>query len=166
MPPRAPDSRKIFIITHSSVAEPVLLRASTVVCLCVALVSAPAHRVLAAQEASNRPIPPTFALVTVSAGIGMMSWWGHTGLLMSQPTGSEPLIFDYGVVDDRMETFDNELTGRVNVYAMARDAKTMMAAWRSLGRTVRVQPLNLTLAERQALFDRLVYDQSPARRVY
>lgn len=108
----------------------------------------------------------TISLVTVGPGTDFFGWAGHSALLVSSSRSSQPFLFDYGVIPSNAATTRGALRGRVTAYAAAWDPRVQIPAWILAGRTVRIQALALTPAQRIDIFDRLTADEQSGRRAY
>jgi hypothetical protein len=123
---------------------------------------------LAHAETPLRSAPDTtrrFALVTVAPARMFTSWWGHSALLVTQPGQPDSLMFEYGVAAPGSRTVGAILLGTLTTRAAVSRAADALSLWRSSGRAVRIQELQLTAAQRAVLFSRLIDDQRPERLI-
>lgn len=102
------------------------------------------------------------SLVTVGPGSEIFSWLGHSGVLITYP-GGEQREFDYGVMFASSATTRAVLTGTGDAHLAMSEGRSKIATWVRRGRSVRVQPLDLTSAQKTKLLRLLEADHDERR---
>ncbi len=119
---------------------------------------------LAAQTLSDSA---RISLLTCSPGEYVYSQYGHSALRVIDPTYKMDITFNYGIFSFDTEDFYLKFVRGETDYQLGID-DTQSFLWSSayIGRTTYEQPLNLTAAQRQAIFDALMENYRPENRFY
>jgi hypothetical protein len=127
--------------------------------LCLAWGLSPA---LAGQTGATGP---RVSIITVSPGTQIHSYFGHTAVRVTEPSGRD-LVFNYGTF-----TFDDTFLfrfvyGELDYYLSAASYDDAMSLWRFEERSVVEQVLALEAGEAQAYLMFLIDNARPEKRVY
>jgi hypothetical protein len=121
-------------------------------------------RPLAAQQ---RGAELTISLVTMGQGDAVYERFGHNAIWVHDTLRHTDKQYNYGLFDFRQENFILRFVQGRMLYAMGGlDAATSMAEYAAHNRSIWVQELNLTPAERADLRDFLVWNARPENRNY
>ncbi len=108
------------------------------------------------------------SLLTISPGNELWSFAGHTAMRIKDPVNEIDVNFNYGVFDFRAESFYLRfLRGTLPYQIGAYNAIDELNYWISVEqRGVTVQRLNLSLSQKQAIFEFLKENYEPENREY
>lgn len=135
---------------------------------------------LAAQAPGTRP-PPTVApapaaepgaeltISLMTMGVGKEVWerFGHNAILVEDRSRGTARAYNYGMFDFRQQNFLLRfIQGRMLYWMQGFDLGLTLRIYRQANRSVWVQELNLTPAERAALRDFLEWNERPENRFY
>ncbi len=107
------------------------------------------------------------SLLTCTPGNYVYSQYGHSALRVVDPAKKMDITFNYGIFSFDTEDFYLKFVRGETDYQLGID-DTQSFLWSSayIGRTTYEQPLNLTAAQRQAIFDALMENYRPENRFY
>ena len=107
------------------------------------------------------------SLVTCGPGQELYEAFGHTAIRIHDPNTGFDVVYNYGTFDfDQPNFYWNFVTGR-SMYMLATNRySNFVRAYQYYNRSVREQFLELTLAQRQALADKLIWNAKPENREY
>lgn len=107
------------------------------------------------------------SLVTCGPGEELYEAFGHTAIRVVDPKIGFDVVFNYGTFDFNQPNFYwNFVTGR-SMYMLATNRyDNFVRAYQYYNRSVREQFLNLTLEQKQALVDKLMWNARPENREY
>jgi hypothetical protein len=137
----------------------------------VAAVCALAAPPLAAQQPAFRPpergTELTISLVTMGQGDVIYERFGHNAIWVHDSLRHRDIQYNYGLFDFRQEHFILRFVQGRMLYAMGGlDAAASMADYAAHNRSIWVQELNLTPAQRADLRDFLEWNALPENRNY
>jgi len=141
----------------------------------LALAIARASLPLAAQSpptptSVSAPIPGselTISLMTMGVGSHVWELFGHNAILVEDRSRGTARAYNYGMFDFRQENFLLRfIQGRMLYWMEGFDLAPTLEIYRRANRSVWVQELNLTPAERVALSDFLEWNERPENRSY
>jgi hypothetical protein len=130
---------------------------------------------LSAQQSAPPSIPPsvhpgaalTISLVTMGVGVRVWERFGHNAILVEDRQRGTRTAYNYGLFDFRQENFVLRfIQGRMWYWMQGLDADAMLQSYIRDNRSVWVQELNLSPAQRAALRDFLVWNERPEHRYY
>jgi hypothetical protein len=130
---------------------------------------------LSAQQSARPSIPPsvhpgaalTISLVTMGVGVRVWERFGHNAILVEDRQRGTRTAYNYGLFDFRQENFVLRfIQGRMWYWMQGLDADAMLQSYIRDNRSVWVQELNLSPAQRAALRDFLVWNERPEHRYY
>ena len=140
------------------------------------LVASLAAAPLAAQVAARRPAGPParppgseFTISLMTMGVGERVWerFGHNAILVEDRLHGTARAYNYGMFDFRQENFLlNFVKGRMWYWMQGFDLASTLRIYVRDNRSVWVQELNLTPAERLALTRFLEWNERPENRFY
>lgn len=135
-----------------------------------ALVCALSAPPLAAQRVAapaERGSELTISLVTMGQGDVIYERFGHNAIWVHDTLRHRDIQYNYGLFDFRQENFILRFVQGRMLYAMGGlDAATSMAEYAAHNRSIWVQELNLTPAQRADLRDFLQWNALPENRNY
>lgn len=109
----------------------------------------------------------TIALVTVAPGDRMWERFGHNAIWVRDASGSIDRAYNYGLFSFEQENFLAQfIQGRMVYWMTGFEAESHLAAYMAADRSVWVQELNLTPAQRVAMRDFLAWNDRPENRFY
>ena len=135
----------------------------------------PAHGVQPASGAqpasAAQPAEPgselTIYLVTMGPGDAVWERFGHNALWVRDAATGLNVAYNYGVFDFQAPGYlRNFIRGRLDYWVEAVDAEAMLRAYAAANRSIWVQELNLTPAERLELWRFLQWNARPENRTY
>ncbi|MDH3292043.1 MAG: DUF4105 domain-containing protein [Gemmatimonadota bacterium] len=135
---------------------------------CLALGLAVGSGVAWAQEADSAS-SPEFTVYLVTFGPGQVYWerFGHNAIWIRDPAGGINAMFNYGMFDFQQENFLGRfIQGRMLYQLAAQDPEGSLQAYSAANRSIWLQELNLTDAQRTRLRDFLVWNAQPENRDY
>lgn len=107
------------------------------------------------------------SLITVAPGEELYSSFGHTVLRVFDPVLNLDRTYNYGTFDFRVDNFYVKfLRGTLPYQLSVGDIYRELYYWQYENRSVRQQTLNLTLAQKQRLFEALETNYRPENREY
>jgi Domain of unknown function (DUF4105) len=130
---------------------------------------------LSAQQSAPPSIRPsvhpgaalTISLVTMGVGVRVWERFGHNAILVEDRQRGTRTAYNYGLFDFRQENFVLRfIQGRMWYWMQGLDADAMLQSYIHDNRSVWVQELNLSPAQRVALQDFLVWNERPEHRYY
>ena len=123
---------------------------------------------LRAQGApAERGAELSVALVTMGPGTLVWERFGHNAILIRDSARGTERSFNYGIFDFAQESFILRfIQGRMLYYMVGNDARRELAAYVRANRSVWVQELDLTPAQRADLRDFLEWNERPENRDY
>ena len=135
--------------------------------LACAFLSLPSSLPLAPLAAQERGAELTISLVTMGQGDAVYERFGHNAIWVRDAVRHTDRQYNYGLFDFRQENFILRFVQGRMLYAMGGlDAATSMAEYAAHNRSIWVQELNLTPAQRADLRDFLVWNARPENRNY
>ena len=107
------------------------------------------------------------SLVTCGPGTELYEAFGHTAIRISEPGKGFDVVYNYGTFDFNQPNFYwNFVTGR-SMYMLATNRySNFIRAYEYYNRSVTEQFLNLDLAQKQALLDKLMWNAKKENREY
>ena len=107
------------------------------------------------------------SVLTALRGKDLYETWGHTALRVQDPATGIDQVYNYGTFDfDQPGFYLKFMRGRLDYRLASTSFDRFDRAYRYLERPLIEQTLDLDPADRQALFDFLVWNDSPGRREY
>ena len=107
------------------------------------------------------------SLLTCSPGEELYSTFGHTALRVTDASNGMDFVFNYGTFDDRDPDFYPKFTRGLMLYALsAYPFSDFVQEYREEGRGVEEQVLQLSCAQKQALFNALRENAQEQNRFY
>jgi hypothetical protein len=141
----------------------------------LALHAAPRALAAAAADSGQQPAPHsaepgselTISLVTMGPGRRVWERFGHNAIWVHDPIRGTDRQFNYGLFDFKQQNFLLRfIQGRMLYWMKGFDAGRYMQQYVLDDRSVWVQQLNLTPAERRRLRDFLEWNERPENRFY
>lgn len=125
----------------------------------------------AAPPSARPPGPPgselTISLVTMGVGEHVWEMFGHNAIWVHDAARGTDRAYNYGLFDFREHNFLlHFIQGRMQYWMAGLDLDAMVESYRRADRSVWVQELNLTPAERLTLRDFLEWNERPENRYY
>ncbi len=123
------------------------------------------------HPAARPPGPPgselTISLVTMGVGEHVWEMFGHNAIWVHDAARGTDRAYNYGLFDFREHDFLlHFIQGRMWYWMAGLDLDAMVESYRRADRSVWVQELNLTPAQRVALRDFLEWNERPENRYY
>lgn len=107
------------------------------------------------------------SLITYTPSDDLYAAFGHSALRVRDPATDYDLVFNYGMFSfDEGNFYLKFARGKLNYWLGAYDFKFLEQEHRKRNATIREQVLNLTLDEKQAVFDYLTANLQPENRYY
>ncbi len=107
------------------------------------------------------------SLMTMGVGREVWERFGHNAILVADRLHGTARAYNYGLFDFRQENFLLRFAqGQMWYWMQGFDAEPMVQSYVRANRSVWVQELNLTPAERRALADFLAWNERPENRYY
>ncbi|AFK04851.1 hypothetical protein Emtol_3725 [Emticicia oligotrophica DSM 17448] len=117
--------------------------------------------------AQNLSVDATISLLTVSPGEELYSTFGHSAIRIHDPRQGLDFTFNYGAFDFRTKGFYIKfLRGTLPYQISGNYFENDMAGWTQENRSVTEQVLNLSQAQKQAVYDFLQNNYLPQNREY
>ena len=139
-------------------------------CALAAALGSVTGRPLAAQRPAGLPergAELTISLVTMGQGDAVYERFGHNAIWVHDTLRHTDRQYNYGLFDFRQENFILRFVQGRMLYAMGGlDGASSMADYAAHNRSIWVQELNLTPAQRADLRDFLVWNAQPENRNY
>lgn len=124
---------------------------------------------LISSQAQQRQLSPEaeISVLTIGPGALLNDSFGHNAFRIKDKTYNVDLVFNYGVYDFRAPNFYLKFAqGKLN-YLMAADSfSDFYASYSRQDRTIQEQVLNLSMDEKQQLYDYLLTNYKPENRYY
>jgi hypothetical protein len=106
-------------------------------------------------------------LVTIGPSRPIYTWWGHSALIVEDTRLGVSRFYNYGLFSFEQENFVlNFAMGRLWFQVGASDAEAELAFYRTLGRTIRIQVLDLSPRRRMEMALFLENNILPENRTY
>ena len=106
-------------------------------------------------------------LVTIGPADPIYTWWGHSALIVEDVRFNISRFYNYGLFSFDQENFIlNFVMGRLWFQVGASDAERELAYYRYLGRSIRIQTLNLAPQKRLEMAQFLENNILPQNRTY
>ncbi len=106
-------------------------------------------------------------LVTIGPADPVYTWWGHSALIVEDGRLGVSRFYNYGLFSFEQENFVlNFAMGRLWFQVGASDTERELAYYRYLGRTIRIQTLNLLPRKRLGMARFLENNILPQNRTY
>ncbi|MBP5658537.1 MAG: DUF4105 domain-containing protein [Paludibacteraceae bacterium] len=106
-------------------------------------------------------------LLTCSPGEALYERYGHTAILVLDDELGISEVYNYGIFDFSTEHFYWRFVKGETYYQLGKeDASWFMRLYAYAGRQVNIQQLNLTPADRDAIYRALIINYYPENRVY
>ena len=106
-------------------------------------------------------------LVTIEPSDPLYTWWGHSALIVEDGRLGVSRFYNYGLFSFEQERFvQNFAMGRLWFVVGASDTERELAYYRYLGRTIRIQTLNLLPGKRLEMARFLENNILPRNRTY
>lgn len=106
-------------------------------------------------------------LLTCSPGEALYERYGHTAILVQDEELGINEVYNYGIFDFSSEHFYWRFVKGETYYQLGKeDAKWFVRLYAYAGRQVNVQQLNLSPADRDAIYRALIINYYPENRVY
>jgi hypothetical protein len=124
-----------------------------------------------ARGAAGTPVVPgqnlTVWLVTMGQGDQVWERFGHNGIRIRDASSGVDVVFNWGVFDfDEPGFLVRFLTGDTRYWVEGARWSLVLDAYRRLNRSVWVQQLNLTPAQRQSLWELIARNARPENKYY
>ncbi|WP_257461172.1 Lnb N-terminal periplasmic domain-containing protein [Archangium lipolyticum] len=132
---------------------------------------------LAANPAHAQEMPPwgtgesrgedlSIYLVTFGPGDDVASWWGHGSLVVEDHKAQQARLYNYGMFSFDQTMLLRYAMGRLEFWVDDASPGATFRFYRSLNRDVRLQELNLSLAQKVELARLLAVNVLPENRNY
>ena len=145
----------------------VRMRTLAAVAAGVLALGAPAAAAAQPPAAAEPGSELTIYLVTMGPGDAVWERFGHNALWVHDAATGQDLAYNYGMFDfDEPGYMRNFIRGRLNYWVQPVDAGAMVQAYAAANRSVWVQELNLTPAQRLELKRFLEWNSLPENRTY
>lgn len=109
----------------------------------------------------------SISLLTCAPGSELYTRYGHTALRVKDPVNQLDVVFNYGIFDFNTDHFYWKFMRGETYYQLGiESAEGFFFGYAYSHRPVYTQVLNLTLEQRQSLFEALVVNYQPENRYY
>lgn len=106
-------------------------------------------------------------LVTCTQGEQVWSKYGHSGIRVVDPAKNLDIVFNYGIFDLMSDDFYIKFVKGETYYQLGIESYPhFLSFYRSIGRRIYWQELNLTPAQKQRIVDALMVNYQPENRYY
>lgn len=123
-----------------------------------------ASLLLAQRQLSDRA---QVSLLTCTPGKALYERYGHTSIRVKDPANQLDVVFNYGCFSFNTEHFYYKFVKGETYYLLnIEDAQSFLMGYRIEKRAVYEQVLNMTYAQRQELFDKLMINLRPENQFY
>lgn len=107
------------------------------------------------------------SVLTIGPGASLNDSFGHSGFRIQDPIKSIDLVFNYGVYDFETPNFYLKFAqGKLNYLIGLNYYQDFFESYVSQNRSIKEQVLNLSVSEKQKLFDYLINNLKPENRSY
>ena len=107
------------------------------------------------------------SILTCSPGTELYSVFGHTAIRVTDPQRKLDIVFNYGTFDFETPHFYRKFVkGRLNYMLSVSSYQAFEQVYIEEDRSIFEQKLNLTLAQKEELLDRLLVNYKPENRFY
>lgn len=106
------------------------------------------------------------SLLTCSPGEELYSLFGHSAVRVSDPAQRLDVVFNYGTFSFDEDFYFNFTMGRLNYALSVSEMPNFMRDYQYEGRGIEEQILDLDSAQKQAVFNFLVWNARPENREY
>uniref|UniRef100_UPI004048AC0D lipoprotein N-acyltransferase Lnb domain-containing protein n=1 Tax=Mariniflexile sp. TaxID=1979402 RepID=UPI004048AC0D len=107
------------------------------------------------------------SVLTIGPGTSLNDSFGHSGFRVKDHIKGIDLVFNYGVYDFETPNFYTKFAqGKLNYLIGVNYYEDFFEAYISQNRTIKEQVLNLSVSEKQKLFDYLLNNIKPENRAY
>lgn len=107
------------------------------------------------------------SLITCTPGEELYAKYGHTAIRVYDPDTQWDVVFNYGIFDFNTELFYWKFVRGETWYELGvTSTQYFMSEYASSGRTVYEQTLNLTLTQRESIWQALITNYQPENREY
>jgi hypothetical protein len=107
------------------------------------------------------------SILTISPGSELYSRFGHSGIRVTDPVLGIDWVYDYGVFDFNTPNFYWKFAqGKLNYMLSLEEFERFQRKYQYYQRSYREQVLQLTLPQKQAVFDFLTQNYLPENRYY
>ncbi len=107
------------------------------------------------------------SLLTCTPGKALYERYGHTSIRVKDPVNQLDVVFNYGCFSFNTDHFYYKFVKGETYYLLdAEDARSFLMSYQMEGRPVYEQVLNMTYAQRQELFNKLLINLRPENRSY
>jgi hypothetical protein len=106
-------------------------------------------------------------LITCTQGEQVWSKYGHSGIRVVDPSKKLDIVFNYGVFNLMADDFYFKFVKGETYYQLGIDSyQRFLSFYKSIGRRIYWQELNLTLQQKQNIIDALMVNYEPQNRNY
>ena len=106
-------------------------------------------------------------LLTCTPGTEVWSKYGHTGIRVCDETNQMDIVFNYGIFSLMEKGFYRKFVQGDTYYQLAIESYShFIKFYNRIGRKTYLQELNLTIAQKQQVFDALMINYRPENRFY
>lgn len=117
-------------------------------------------------DGRSRPGDLEIRLATFGAGGDILTYFGHSGLIVEDAARSESRIYDYGTFRFGRDTLPRYLMGQLLFWVAERPTSPTLERYRKENRSIHIQTLNLTDEETLELARFLAMNALPENREY
>ncbi len=157
----------------TEVTRLILVVRGVALAVCLAVAASPVvAQVPGADEPAGAPVPArgeelTVYLMTMGPGAAFWERFGHNAIRVRDDARGTDIAYNYGMFSFEQENFFLRfIRGQMDYWMAPEDAQWLMAAYPSVDRSVWLQELNLTPAQRADLRDFLERNALPENRFY
>jgi hypothetical protein len=135
--------------------------------MAVAVLTAVGAQALQAQPAVVPDSPLTVYLMTMGPGDAVWERFGHNAIGIRDARTGEDRVYNWGMFSmDDSGFILRFLRGRMRYWMASEDAALTVEVYRRYNRSVTIQELNLTAAQKTALYDFVRRNELPENRFY
>lgn len=107
------------------------------------------------------------SILTIGPGDQLYDKFGHSAFRVQDKSSNTDIIFNYGVYDFNTPNFYTKFAQGKLLYELGvRDYPSFLASYKRQNRWVKEQVLQLSIAEKQAMFDFLLNNAKPENKKY
>lgn len=121
------------------------------------------------SASAQRPLSKLaeISLLSCENGFELYNSYGHSAIRVKDPLTDLDIVFNYGTFDDQVDNFlVRFIRGTVDYTLSMGSYEWFLRSYENENRTVIEQVLNLTAAEKQAVFNRIVKNYETDERFY